>query len=138
MGKVVAGLVPRPNPVMRKSDLVASWHNFVATDLYIFFCLGICLLLYYYYFFLSTVHAQNVCSPVACTRTSVRLSSSAGRIHDPPYICRGKGVTFFCEVSMDLAYSGFLNLTSVGAHPSDIQQLIVKEIQEQEVPFNPT
>ena len=39
-----------------------------------------------------------MCTPPPCVRASVRLSSNATSIRDPPYICRDEGVTFFCDV----------------------------------------
>ena len=44
------------------------------------------------------MHAQNVCTPPPCVRTSVQLSSNAAITQGPPYACRGDELTFTCQV----------------------------------------
>ena len=39
-----------------------------------------------------------MCTPPPCIRTSVQLSSNAISGQSPPYGCRGKTLTFVCEV----------------------------------------
>ena len=39
-----------------------------------------------------------MCDPPPCVRRSVHLSSNASSIRDPPYICRGEGLTFTCHI----------------------------------------
>lgn len=44
------------------------------------------------------MHAQNVCMPPPCVRTSVQLNSNAAITQGLPYACRGDELTFTCQV----------------------------------------
>ena len=44
------------------------------------------------------MHAQNVCTPPPCVRTSVQLSSNATIAQGLSYACRGDKLTFTCHV----------------------------------------
>ena len=48
------------------------------------------------------VHAQNVCTPVSCIRTSVFLALNTSNPRNPPYACRGEQLQFICEVTNGL------------------------------------
>ena len=44
------------------------------------------------------MHAQNVCTPPPCVRTTVQLSSNATIVQGLSYACRGDQLTFTCQV----------------------------------------